>query len=576
MARDGNRFNWRIAFLAGLLILATAGIVYRLFTIQVLDHERYRLEAQEEHLDKRLVRSARGAILDRSGFPLATTVDVFDLYVDRRAWRGAAAAAAVAEAVAARVGRPAEPLLARLLDDAAGPVELIEDAIPFEVGREIEALGLPGVVLAGGSQRYYPEGDVASGLLGFIGQDHSGLSGLEADLEETLGGRPGALYFERDGGGRPIVLGETRFEPGTAGADVRLTIDRHVQRLVESELDFQIEAHDASGGTIIVMDPQTGAILAMASRPGFRLSSLSLDGGDEDLFRNRAVTDVYEPGSVLKTITMATAIDRGLVNPNTTYYDSGSVEKGGYTFKNWDFSAHGVTTMTELLQKSLNTGAIWLSDLIGPDDMYASIERFGFGESTHSGLGGEAAGLLRTHQDAGWYAADLATNSYGQGIAATPLQVVTAIAAVVNGGTLMRPYIVEEVSSPEGRRLFAPVAVRRVVSEATSRTVVQMLWDVVDGVPFHRAQVSGYHVGGKTGTTLVSIPTGYALDSTLASFVGFAPVEDPAIIMLVKIDTPQDDPLGGVVAAPVFGKLAPAILSYLDVRPAAAAARAGR
>jgi cell division protein FtsI/penicillin-binding protein 2 len=264
---------------------------------------------------------------------------------------------------------------------------------------------------------------------------------------------------------------------------------------------------------------------------------------------------------------MATAIDLELVNPNTTYYDAGTVEKGGYTFKNWDFSANGIQTMTQLLQKSLNTGAIWLSDLIGANRLYESIQRFGFGATTHSGLGGEAEGLLRTNKASGWYPSDLATNSYGQGIAATPLQVITAISSVVNGGRLMRPYIVKEIDTPEGERVFEPVVVRQTISEKTSQTMVAMMNAVVDGVPAHRAQVKGYRVGGKTGTTLVSIPTGYTLDSTLATFIGFAPVEDPAFIMLVKIDQPQDDPLGGIVAAPVFGRLAPSILSYLNVRP---------
>jgi cell division protein FtsI/penicillin-binding protein 2 len=322
------------------------------------------------------------------------------------------------------------------------------------------------------------------------------------------------------------------------------------------------------------MDPMTGAILAMASRPSFKLSQLDLNVPNFDIYRNRAVTDLYEPGSVVKTLTMATALDLGLVTPGTTYYDAGTVEKGGYTFKNWDFSANGTQTMTQLLQKSLNTGAIWLSDLIGANKLYDAFDRFGFGESTYSGLGGESTGLVRTNKDSAWYPSDLATNSYGQGIAATPLQVITAISSIINGGKLMRPYIVEEVNSPNGRRVYEPVEVRRTVSEATSDTMRQMMHDVVDGVPNHRAQVKGYSVGGKTGTTLVSIPTGYALDSTLATFVGFAPVEDPALIMLVKIDEPKDDPLGGIVAAPVFGKLAPQILSYLNIQPTVPVAQA--
>ena len=458
-------------------------------------------------------------------------------------------------------------MLAHLLAEADGPIELLADGIEFSAGLAIDRLALPGVTVAAATERFYPEGDTASTLLGFLGRDHSGLAGLEADLESILGGQPGVLYFERDGGGQPIAVGRTQEQPGQPGSDVRLTIDRYIQSLVEDELDFQLASHEASGGSIIVMEPKTGAILAMASRPSFRLSELDLDNPAQDLYRNRAVTDAYEPGSVLKVITMATAIDLGLVNPNTTYYDSGVVEKGGYTFANWDFSANGETTMTQLLQKSLNTGAIWLSDQIGPELLYDSIERFGFGEPTHSGLGGESAGLLRTHKDNEWYASDLATNSYGQGIAATPLQVITAIASVVNGGQLMRPYIVAEIDGPDGRRVYEPVVVRQTVSPRTSETMVEMMHQVVDGVAGHLGQVRGYDVGGKTGTTLVSIPTGYALDSTLATFVGFAPVDDPAIIVLVKIDQPQDDPLGGIVAAPVFGKLAPKILAYLNVRP---------
>jgi cell division protein FtsI/penicillin-binding protein 2 len=223
--------------------------------------------------------------------------------------------------------------------------------------------------------------------------------------------------------------------------------------------------------------------------------------------------------------------------------------------------------MTQVLQKSLNTGAIWVSDRLGATKLYDYLYRFGFGESTHSGLAGEADGLVRTNKADAWFPSDLATNSYGQGMAATPLQVITAISAVINGGNLMRPYIVAEIDGPEGRRVFDPVVARHPISAEASATMKKMLNDVVDGVPFHGAAVKGYSVGGKTGTTLVSIPTGYDLNSTLASFVGFAPAQDPAFIMLVKIDQPKDDPLGGIVAAPVFGRLAPKILAYLNIKP---------
>ena len=583
----GGRFTWRVALLGLVLVLGGAGIVGRLAFIQVVDRERYQRLAQEEHFDKEEIRSTRGAILDRNGFPLATSLDVFDLYIDRRAWeqtpyvaRDAANKLALhlstqPTAVVPGVPTDAEALYQRFLDPTRDPIELIATGLEYIVGHEIEDLGLIGVTLAGANKRYYPEGNIGSALLGFLGRDHLGLAGLEADLDSWLAGTPGAIYFERSGAGNPIAFGANRVEEGIPGSDVRLTIDRYIQRLIETELDFQMKAHSASGGSIVVMEPSTGAILGMASRPSFKLSELELEAPDLSLYKNRAVTDLYEPGSVIKTLTMATAIDLGLVTPGATFYDAGSVEKGGYTFKNWDFSANGIQSMTQLLQKSLNTGAIWLSDLIGANRLYDSLARYGFGESTHSGFGGESEGLVRTNKEDGWYSSDLATTSYGQGMAATPLQVVTAISSIINGGKLMRPYIVSEIDGPAGRRTYDPVVVRQTVSEQTSATMREMLNDVVDGVQGHRAQVKGYSVGGKTGTTLVSIPTGYALDSTIASFIGFAPAEDPQFIMLVKIDQPQDDPLGGVVAAPVFGKLAPQILNYLNIAPASELALSG-
>jgi len=577
MPRNRSRLTWRVIALAAFFLFATGGLVGRLAYIQLVNHERYIEEANAEHFEKREVRSTRGAILDRNGFPLATSVEVFDLYIDRRAWeKDPSRARKTAEGLAPLLGQDAAAILSRLEDSSEGPIALLESSLDYEIGRVIEDMSLPGVTVADATERYYPEGDLASALLGFLGRDHSGLAGLEADLDQVLAGSPSYIYFERDGGGQPIPFVQPIEQPGEDGADVRLTIDRYIQRLIEAELDFQIEAHGASGGTILVMDPMTGAILGMAGRPSFNLSQLNLDVPDFEIYRNRAVTDLYEPGSVVKTLTMATAIDMGLVNPNTTYFDSGYVEKGGYEFKNWDFSSHGTTTMTQLLQFSLNTGAIWLSDLIGPNDLYRYFDSFGLGESTHSGLGGESTGLVRTNAADDWYPSDLATNSYGQGIAATPLQVITAISSLINGGNLMRPYIVSEFANGKDRRIYEPVVVRRTISPESSATMKEMMHEVVDGVQWHGARLKGYSAGGKTGTTLVSIPTGYALDSTIASFVGFAPVENPEIVMLIKIDEPKDDPLGGIVAAPVFAKLAPKILAYLNVKPTQPLAQAGQ
>ena len=567
MSGRGGRVSWRLIVLALVFAGGAVGLVGRLAYLQILHHHYYALEAEEEHLSRQTVRPTRGAILDRNGYPLATTLDAYDLYIERRAWQDMASVRRWAEALAPLVNKSVDDIVAGIAAEPEGDYTLAL-GLDYDRGRSVIDLGLPGLKAVPSTRRFYPEGDLASTLLGFTGRDHVGLAGLEADFQEELAGTPGDLYFERDSLGNPIPLGRRQGRPPVPGGDVRLTIDRYIQRLVEEELDQRIEKHGASGGTIIVMDPRTGAILAMASRPSYRLSRLDLSREvDPSLFRNRAVTDVYEPGSVMKVITMSAAVDLGLVNADTTYYDAGYASIGGSTIYNWDYSTNGTQTATQLLQKSLNTGAIWLSGLIGPDNFYSYLDRFGFGEPTNSGLGGEAEGLVRSSDEEGWYPVDLATNSFGQGVAATPLQLITAVAAVANGGKLMRPYIVQEVTGPQGRRVYEPVVVRQAISEATARTVAQMINQVVEGVPYHLARVPGYHVAGKTGTTIVSIPGGYDLNSTIASFVGFAPLEDPQMIMLVKIDRPQDDPLGGRVAAPIFGALAPKILAYLNVKP---------
>jgi len=562
MARRNRRPTWRLFILMVTLAIGAGGIVLRLVQIQVIDHDYYASQAADEHLHQTVVRAPRGAILDRNGYPLATTVTTFDVYIDPRSWRNDTVALEGASRAGPLLGRDAGELIAAVRGQEQGDY-LAARQVTSDVGLQLMNEAPAGVKTVESSSRFYPEGDLASAILGFLGRDQTGLAGVEADYGRELGGAPGLVYFERDGLGNPIPFGRKVGDQPAPGGDVQLTIDRYIQQLVEQELDFQVKAHGATGGTIIVMDPMTGEILGMASRPSFQLSQLNLeDPGQADLYRNRAVTDLYEPGSVMKTITMASAIDLGLVNPDSTYFDSGLAEiEGGVAIKNWDFSAHGTTTMTQLLQYSLNTGAVWLSGLLGADRFYDYVQRFGFGSPTNTGLGGEPAGIVRTNQEDSWYPIDLATNAFGQGISVTPVQMLTAVSALVNGGLLMRPYIVKEVTGPD-HRVYEPVVVRRAVSEETSRTLVQMMEAVVDGQPGHLARVPGYHVGGKTGTT--TFPD---RSDTLASFVGFAPVDDPQFVMLARIDAPKDNSLGGVVAAPIFHDLAPKILAYLGVPP---------
>ncbi|MCY4639737.1 MAG: penicillin-binding protein 2 [Chloroflexi bacterium] len=561
-----DHLTWRHLALALLLLAGAGALVWRLVVIQVLEHERYRDEAALLHYGATEVPAPRGAIISANGYPLATSIDTWDVYLDRSRWDDHESATEAARGLAAYLEPGAEAIYALGTEEEDGTVLLARD-IDYGTGLLIEESGLAGVRLTPSSVRVHPEGDIAGQLIGHVGLDDRGLWGIEADYDHVLRGRTGIVYTERDVLGRPIAFGVRREHPPERGGDVVLTIDAVIQRIAEQELARALEEYEAPSGSIVVMDPHSGAVLAIASRPAVRLTDIDLDAPElSRLVRNRPVTDLYEPGSVLKTLTTAAALDLGRITPQSTYVDEGAVEVGGYTIRNWDFQAYGEVTVTEYLQRSLNTGAVWLSERIGARPFYDYLLAFGLGEPTHIGLSGEAEGLVRTPDDPDWYESDRATNSFGQGIAATPLQVLTAVNTFANGGMLMRPYVVSEIVTPAEVRRFEPVAVRRVVSPQTARGMARLMFDVVETSLYSAARVDGYHVAGKTGTTLVSIPTGYDLDTTIASFAGFIPYESPRVSVLVKVDQPGGQfNLGGQVAAPLFSRVAGRLMEYLRV-----------
>jgi len=572
VSRVGNGIARRLAIVVAVLLVATLGLVFRLADLQLLNHQQYRQQAQEEHVSRLDIVPRRGAILDRNGYPLAASVDTYDVLVDKHIWGGPDKARQPAETLADVLNRPTDDILADL-DGSISREVVVARGLDYQASVAVEDLGLPGVRLMRSSRRVYPEGNMAPALLGFLGRDNIGLAGLEADYDRDLGGAAGALVYERDGMGNLIPMGQQKRVAAEPGADIILTIDRYMQHLVERELDATIKKHKASGGTIIIMDPRTGAILAMASRPSFDVTQLDLtDEGNTDLYRNRAVTDLYEPGSVFKLITMSAALNEGLVSPQSTWVDEGVVRASGWTITNWDLSAHGVQTATQILTKSLNTGAAWLGQLLGPDRFYDYVARFGFGQPTGVGLSGEAPGQVRTPADEGWAEVDMATNSFGQGVNVTPLQLITAVSAIANGGRLMRPYVVQEVHRGDESQVTQPVMVRQVITPETANTLTDMMNAVVDGITtIYAISVPGYRVAGKTGTASISVPGGYKPDSYIASFAGFVPSDDPVLAMLVKIDEPKDVPWGSAVCAPVFARLASTILPYLKVSPEAPA-----
>jgi len=541
----------------------------RLAQLQIVDHPQYAEEARLSHNVEQTVTDRRGALLDRNGYPLAASEDTFDVMVERDAWKARAPGDEAVSKLTGVISVPAQQLLDQLNSTDIFEVDAARN-LSFEKAEAVRKAGLDGVRLVSSSHRVYPEGNMAAQVLGFVGRDSSGLTGLEADLDSVLAGTKGSLTAERDGLGRDLAFGRREEVAPQPGADVVLTIDRYIQRLAEQELDRTVKENKASGGTIVVVQPKTGEILAMASRPTFDVTALDLsDDSKLALYRDRAITDMYEPGSVFKLVTTAAALDLGLVSPDTWWYDSGVFKASEWYVHNWDFSANGPQTVQQMLSKSLNTGAAWVAQQLGPDRFYDYVSRFGFGRPSGIGLSGDAPGRVRTPQDDGnWRDIDMATNSFGQGISVTPLQMAMAVATIANNGLAMKPQIVKETVSPAGRQSNAPQPLQQVISPASAQTLRNMMGVVVDGINKHYLDVQGYKIGGKTGTAnLATADAGYKDQAYISSFVGIAPLDDPAIAVLVKIDEPQGVPWGTVVAAPAFSRLVQQTLTYLNIPP---------
>lgn len=554
---------WLPALFLGAFALTVA---VQLVRIQVFEHDRYAEEARTERRGAETFFARRGSILDRNGYVFAASVDTWDLYISPRAWQGSGADAP-ARTLAAALKLDPVALVASVRNSAGGDVLIARD-VDFETGRQLRAAHIPGLIALPDTARTNPEGDIGASLLGFIGQDNVGLEGIEAQYNDVLQGQPGRAIYERDTTGEPIPFGQYIAINAVAGQDVVLTIDRYLQSLAEQRLAEAMTAHRAGGGTIIIMDPATGRILALASAPGLKFSTLDLsDASQTALLRNRAVTDLYEPGSVMKVVTAAAAIDSGAVTPETTYVDTGIAYIYGIPIENWDSSVYGLQTMTGVLQNSINTGAIFMVQKMGETTFHRYLDAFGFGKPTGIDLSGEAAGIIRRPWDRDWSPVDLATQAFGQSISVTPLQMISAVAAAINGGNLVRPHLVSAFVDANGKRSeVQPEIVGRAVSESTSATMRAMLQAVVNPGHPHPGQPRAYTAGGKSGTANVPIPNGYD-DRQVASFIGFAPVDNPKILILVKLDQNEDLMTGTQAAAPVFASLVDDSLSYLNVRP---------
>lgn len=561
---QGTRRVWlpAAAFLA-----FTAVIFLRLVQVQVIEHDRYARQARDELAGSTQLVAQRGSILDRNGHVLSSSVTTWDIYVSNRAWKDPLRSGPAAEALGRLLRIPPEKLR-RTVAAGSGDVIVMRD-LDWETGRQLLAAGITGVLGLPNSDRVYPEGDVGASVLGFTGIDNVGLAGVEASYNEVLQGRPGKAIFERDTTGEPIPYGQYVAIAPHPGSDLILTVDRYLQQLTERTLAESLRKHEAKGGAIIVMEPATGEILALATSPAFTYSTLDLSNPKQtELFRNRAVTDLYEPGSVMKIVTAASALDAGVVSPDTTYVDTGIAVVYGIPIENWDQSVYGLQTMTGVLQHSINTGAIFMVQKLGQARFQKYLDAFGFGTPTGIDLSGEAGGIVRRPTDEGFSPVDIATQSFGQAISVTPLQMVTAVAAAINGGNYVRPHIVKARIGADGVRTEArPEIVRRVISPETSATLRQMLRAVVEPEGrIHPGKPRDYSAGGKSGTANVPIPNGYD-DTQVASFIGFTPWDAPKVLILVKLDENADGLTGTQAAGPIFAKLAGEVMQYLGEPP---------
>ncbi|MGB3715639.1 MAG: penicillin-binding protein 2 [Candidatus Promineifilaceae bacterium] len=427
-----------------------------------------------------------------------------------------------------------------------------------DVAEEIRSLGYDQVQLDSLPRRMYPQDDLLCHVLGYVDFQNEGGSGLEGYYESELEGDAASIWMNIS------PLTEQTGVIAREGADLVLTIDRTVQYVVEEQLRTVIEESGAESGTIIVMDPRTGAILAMANLPCYQ--PYEYFDAEDGLLLNPAISKQYEPGSVMKLITMAAALDSGTVTPQTTYNDTGVVFVGGNPMYNWDRGAYGVTDMTGLLSHSLNVGAATIATWMGPDTLYNYFQRFGYSRPLGIDLMAEVGGQLPLPGDSNWTETNIGTNAFGQGLAVTPLQMLSAASALANDGYLMQPYLVQEIHKDGQVYSREPTIISRPVSKQTAYQLTAMAVNAVRTEVFG-AQLEGYTVAGKTGTA--QIPEGgiYHPSDTIASFIGWLPADDPELIVLVKIDRPETSPWGSVVAAPVFAELAKELVILLDIPP---------
>lgn len=545
--------NRRIRLLLAVFVLVFAGTLARAVWLQGVHAGTFERLASRQHRETIEIPAGRGTIFDRTGEPIAIGQQATTVYADPRRIQDPRR---VAIAAAKALDLDANALYEQISDPKRHFVYVQRKAEPAKAAA-LEQKGLQGLGFYTEELRTYPQGSVAAHVLGFAGVDNEGLEGLERSLDGALAGKPGSETIVKDPLGRVIDVIETK--PESQGQDVFLTLDHQIQAQAERVLRETIRTSGAQAGTAIVLDPHTGAVLAMATAPGYDLNRFGKASADQR--RNRAVTDTYEPGSTFKLVTISAALSERLVAPSTAFTLASTIQVADRVINEHEPRPTQRMTVAQILSQSSNVGTITIAQLLGQSRLVDWISRFGFGKPSGIDYPGESRGILPSY----WSGSTIGNVPIGQGIAVTPIQMATAYAALANGGVLHRPYLVEKVGGKRPKR--APS--RRVVSKVVAAQVMTMLRDVVsaEGGTGAAAAIPGYTVAGKTGTAAKPDQGGYSTSRYVASFVGVVPAKDPRLVVLVSIDEPKTSIYGGVIAAPAFSRIAQYGLQELEVAP---------
>lgn len=533
-------------------------IIAKLFYIQVINPKGL----PTDYLRTNKIFPERGKIFDRSGEPLVVNQTTYLLYAEpKKISDYDYYTVKISEAL------NTDPASIEAKFDQTKDWVAMKSGIDKETKEQIESFKLEGIGFQNEAKRYYPEASLSAHLLGFVGKnevgDSLGYFGIEGFYDKDLTGLPGLIKTERDLFGRPIFVGTQQKLASENGRDLLLTLDKSVQEIIKSKLIQGLEKYEAKQGCIIVANPMTMEILGLVCLPDFDPDQYYRFS--EDYFKNTGISDLYEPGSIFKPVVMATALEENIIKPDDTYDEAGPVIIDEYSIKTWNDKYEGKITMTRILEKSSNVGMVYIGQKLGNKKLYQGIKEFGLGQLTGIDLQGEVSGYLKPEKD--WYQIDFATASFGQGIAVTPIQMITAFSAIINGGNLYKPYVVSRLISGNKENEVKPKLIRKVISEKTSKEMVQMLISTVEKGDASWIKPTGYRIGGKTGTAQIPIKGHYDPTKTIASFIGFMPTQNPKFIALVVLKEPQTSPWGSETAAPLFFDIAKELIVYYNIAP---------